>query len=675
MEAVSLNKTSDLPEMLKTGATVESTEVSSLPNSQEGDGSSNGVKHAVAPGGAFAYTTDDTPRHVEYVLTADFDIDAGPSMTFQYPVPIQGDHYLMAELMLPDGSHTRQQDWTIFFLYQRKGHQKLEYHISDEVEKQAAKKYYVLNLVNTKYTDNVKRGAMVKSMCIITPHPFFHVFKPLLILALDEYFRNPVAEVLQSLYDALNNIDVSRMPRLSPSERQVLASSENNSLFAEKFEELMSPNNKSSQDASGQPAFYIDLKSQGYVSRIQRDTHFFDTKVDFNGMKIPLKIPMDSFEESVGDFSLIKLISTLSNITQPFSSVHRELTTYGPNTPAVLVLINALLTQKRILFYGVNSPSFDVAEHVLAACSLASGGILRTFNTHAFPYTDLSKVDDLLSSSGYIAGVKNPAFERHPGWWDIIVDLEAGTMKISSEVGTPVNSSYKSSPLNAEDAQFVEDLKHMVANHYGEASIRAQCRQYIKRFVRIATNFEESRYGSTELWPSVGDKGYLVIPGHGYTWAQDTQRLQDFEIYSPVIEGWRRTRSYQAYKEDQQRAWPKPPKHVVDYEYHLDRLRLQKLSFDESAFIFTTLCTQTRDYDDINHLLSASSGGNLFYLALGLFHRDANVRTMTAKLINRIEYHSAGSVFYKSMSQFQKLAYKRILTEIDQEVEDGQQKH
>ncbi|CAN6668194.1 hypothetical protein TRVA0_040S00606 [Trichomonascus vanleenenianus] len=614
-------------------------------------------------------------KHVEYVLTASFDIDAGPTMTFQYPAPIQGDRYLMAELMLPDGSHSRTQDWTMFFLYSEPGSSTLEYNISDEKEKQAATKYYVLNLCQTEFTDAVKRGASVKAMCLITPHPYFHVFKPLLILALDAYLRSPNVKHLQTLYDAINSIDVSRMPRLSPSEKLVLASSENTTLFSDKFEQAaISPRGDHQQTGSlfdpnsgndGEPSYYIDLKNQGLVSRIARDTHFYETKVDFNGKKIPIKIPMDFFAESVGDFSLIRLISTVTSITGRFDMLHPQLTIYGPGTPPLIVLINALLTQKRILFVGMNSPSSDVAEHVLAACSLASGGILRSFNTHAFPYTDLSKVDDLLSSDGYIAGVKNPAFERHADWWDVIVDTEQGVMKISPEIGSTLAATTDRSfaSPNPDDMQFVETLKTMIANHYGETSIRTHCRQYIKRFVRIAINYEEHRYGATNLWPSPTDPNYKVVPGYGYTWPSEHHKLQDFATYSPVIEGWRTSRSYHYYVEDQQRSWEKPPKFVVDFEYHLDRLRLQKLTYEESGFIFNTLCSHTKDYDDINRLLSASSLGNLFYLAMGLFHRDSSVRTLTVLLIQRIEHHAAGKVFFKGMSPFQKLAYRRLQAE------------
>jgi len=58
--------------------------------------------------------------------------------------------------------------------------------------------------------------------------------------------------------------------------------------------------------------------------------------------------------------------------------------------------VNALLTQKRVVFLGHGRPSGEVADHVLAACALVSGGILKGFTRHAFPYTDLSKIDELL---------------------------------------------------------------------------------------------------------------------------------------------------------------------------------------------------------------------------------------------------------------------------------------
>lgn len=54
---------------------------------------------------------------MEYILVASFHVDRGPIMEHQYPGAISGDEHMLAELMLPDQAHVRNQDWTIFFLH------------------------------------------------------------------------------------------------------------------------------------------------------------------------------------------------------------------------------------------------------------------------------------------------------------------------------------------------------------------------------------------------------------------------------------------------------------------------------------------------------------------------------------------------------------------------------
>lgn len=63
------------------------------------------------------YPSDAIENHVEYILVASFDIDRGSIMEHQYPTAISGDETMLAELMLPDQAHVRSQDWTIFFLH------------------------------------------------------------------------------------------------------------------------------------------------------------------------------------------------------------------------------------------------------------------------------------------------------------------------------------------------------------------------------------------------------------------------------------------------------------------------------------------------------------------------------------------------------------------------------
>src|SRR5690606_25541714 len=63
-------------------------------------------------------TTTGTPQEpvVDYLLVAEFDIEKGSTISFQYPHNAPEDTQLLAELMLPDGVHKRDDDWTVFFL-------------------------------------------------------------------------------------------------------------------------------------------------------------------------------------------------------------------------------------------------------------------------------------------------------------------------------------------------------------------------------------------------------------------------------------------------------------------------------------------------------------------------------------------------------------------------------
>jgi hypothetical protein len=167
------------------------------------------------------YPRGSTDNHVEYILVASFDIDRGPIMEHQYPVAITGDENMLAELMLPDQAHVRNQDWTIFFLHKDTSEEDEAAELKEEKQKRRRRGkdttggltdrgadgnvveneedisevgdessndsepeggegpplIYVLNLVNTKQDKTVKRGAIVKAMAICTRHPFLHIYK------------------------------------------------------------------------------------------------------------------------------------------------------------------------------------------------------------------------------------------------------------------------------------------------------------------------------------------------------------------------------------------------------------------------------------------------------------------------------------------------------------------
>jgi hypothetical protein len=411
--------------------------------------------------------------------------------------------------------------------------------------------------------------------------------QPLLLLALEEYFKSPHPATLALLYQAVNTMDLSLMPRLSLLERYLLQASDNKDLFVEKFEQMIQmrmaeDRGEAPEDIatlSESPERRVDLTRNGTKAHVvahsmysvPRDTHEFETKVMYNGIPIPIKVPVAISPETVGDFSLIKLIQTFADphakSPQPFA-IHPHLTTAGAYTHPIIVLANAMLTQKRVIFLGHNRPSGEVAEAVLAACALASGGILRGFTRHAFPYTDLSKIDDLLKVPGFIAGVTNPTFENHPEWWDVLCDLPTGRMKISNRIETaPVteglsqflqqNPAYAAAVNGAAshdptgDVAFMNDVLRSIAARHGEGVIRAKWRDWVEKFTRIAAAFEESVYGASALYIGLeeAEPGNASVSGHGYVWPDEPAKFRELAGGVHRIEGWRNTRSYFSFKQ------------------------------------------------------------------------------------------------------------------------------
>lgn len=551
-------------------------------------------------------------------------------MEFQYPGAISPDENMLAELMLPDQTHMRNQDWTMFFLHknaagvdeearaekerlrrqmrelreqQRAEGAEIEPHSDEEDEDESDDDtppegpplMYVLNLVNTRHDPNEERGAKTQAMAICTRHSFLHIYKPLLLLALEDYFKNPSRQILEDLFKALNAMDLSLMPRLSHLERSLLQANDVRDLFVEKFEAMIEQ--RLEDEAAGlisSPPTSPNRPLQNKYT-VPRDTREFESRIFYNGKQIPVKIPTAPSSETVGDFSLIQLVQTFNtpHVTspQPFA-LHPHLTTAGAYTHPIVVLINAMLTEKRVIFLGHSRPSGEVAEAVLAACALASGGILRGFTRHAFPYTDLSKIDELLNVPGFIAGVTNPTFSYHPEWWDLLVDLSTGRMKISPSIapvpvteGSTFFSQHHSvikevSHDPTGDTAFMEDIMASIETRQGEHIIRSKFRSYISKFTRMAASFEETVYGASSLsvlppteidsssisnnnGPATGPStrkssintvsttGVLrPLRGHGYVWPTEEAKIRELSATTAKIEGWRSTRSYYNFIQD-----------------------------------------------------------------------------------------------------------------------------
>lgn len=107
----------------------------------------------------------------------------------------------------------------------------------------------------------------------------------------------------------------------------------------------------------------------------------------------------------------------------------------------------------------------------------------------------------------------------------------------------------------------------------------------------------------------------------------------------------------------------------IDLHHLHDRLRMQRMTASQTREIYLAFARYVNSYDEICLFLSVApeSHAGLFYLALGLFHKDREVRIKTTELLDRVGEHEAGQHWWRGMSRFEKLAYLRIKRELEAE--------
>ncbi|KAI8586833.1 stabilization of polarity axis-domain-containing protein, partial [Geranomyces variabilis] len=505
---------------------------------------------------------------VDAILVAEFDIDKGSALTFQYPCSTGTDAHVLSELMLPDGAHNREEDWTMFLLNQTEA--------ADDESSAPRPSTYVLNLVRTKHISNVRRGARVKAMAVASRYQWVHVFKPLLVLALDKFFNEPTIVILEELYHAINSMDMSRMPRLSIRQKNIFRDAEDNTVLdgvLKDDEAKLGPIISHTKSGSTSSDATQTLASEGPVlssaaaaslKKLGKDRQYFETNVVYGGIKMPVRIPLALYPEEVGEVSSqptywhhsappIKWRNAVPYCWHPHLDI-------GPFTHPILVLLNAILTEKRVVFLGDKRPSGEVADYVLAACSLVGGGgLLRGFTERCFPYVSLPGLDQLLAVPGFIAGVTNPVFEEQQAWWDVLCNIGTGKITVSQRLiqASPSHDRETSREREKEwfktsghetDHDFIPEAMAAAQAHASEFYIRQKFLAYIRRFADVTAAYEDHLRNQ-------GDRksGYNVDHlniGRGPFFVNERACLREMTILRNRVEGWRSTRSYMYYKQD-----------------------------------------------------------------------------------------------------------------------------
>ena len=83
-----------------------------------------------------------------------------------------------------------------------------------------------------------------------------------------------------------------------------------------------------------------------------------------------------------------------------------------------------------------------------------------------------------------------------------------------------------------------------ITSHFGETLVRLRFAEFVSRFVRLASRYEEVATGSTAL-------GFATVPfvekslGSGVVFPDEPVAVKELAVNSSRIEGWRRTKTYQ----------------------------------------------------------------------------------------------------------------------------------
>eukprot|EP00741_Cyanophora_paradoxa_P025186 tig00000350_g24311.t1 len=295
---------------------------------------------------------------------------------------------------------------------------------------------YCMSVVKTKKDPTVRRGAIVKAVALCSSRQFVHMFRPLLVMALNQYFEGSNVEVLAGLYAALNALDLSGMPAYTPAQKAVYR-----------------------------------------YCQVEESRRRYPVTIGWSGGQ-KLSVPLTMEDEEVGGADW----GPVSFLVQTFKE-------------AVVPIYSCVLLEKRILFLGYTSSAENIARCVLGACRLVSPTVPGLL-ARAFPYANLAHLD-FLSVPGYIAGVGNPMFEEKQMWWDLCCNIDTGAVTVNPSLALKLKEMGEEGRLGAApfDAELASQAIHGAQLGRGEDQVAGLFREYTRHLLELEREefLEEAR--------------------------------------------------------------------------------------------------------------------------------------------------------------------------------------
>ena len=471
---------------------------------------------------------------------------------------------------------------------------------------------YCLNKVVNKPDERVRRGAVVKAIAICSRYSFVHIYRPLLILALDQVHSLQTTDyepVLKQLYDAIN----SAQAQLPPGSKKSTLSSTYNSFMFRRMEQHKS--SKATMNLSQTPT-EVDL----VLSYTPGDLSHTAA-----GSKMKLKAPIYPLEDNIGGGEQNQISQLIAR--------------FGP--AAFITIFNAVITGRRIVFVGKQCTSEDLCNCVLASIASVCPP-LRGVCRRSFPYTNLANLGSFLGVPGYIIGTANPIFEERKEWWDVLCNLDTNKIFDNEiEKTKSAGGRVEVAPWYKMDAEVIEKLQSaMSVGSTAEDNVKVTVRNYVQMIVDIAMNVEEF-------------KG-------------EPERKQATEQNSKRAEAWRKSNTFETYETDLQK-WAKESKiQGTDVPLFIRRLRVKKdINDAEMIKMFETFTKDINTEEQLLEFLSymPESKGGLYPIAVSLYHSSIAVRKRAVELFKRLDALSGSSSLLQGLNLFLYSGFLRQCTQ------------
>jgi hypothetical protein len=404
------------------------------------------------------------PKLVEVVLIAEFDNDKGTVIRHQYDPKkileqLGEDEHSIGDLLLPEGAQNHEWDWTLFLLNRRKTAEPLTlstegWEVMDKSKKgnlSAEKSKTAITYITEKGETNgstsdrpfycfnlihTKKGEHLKRGAVIAS---------LCIVCRHQFFHlyKPFMRGALEYYFAQNT------PKIVESLHHQL----NGINFLQAFSEWQR-----------RPDFWADTY-QEYLVPVSPAKEF--------NINLPIQFPMHFQADELAEASLLLLVKTFKD--------------------NIMTLYNALLQEKKVMFLGHNLPSWTICRYVISSCLLLAP-IHNVLIERAYPLTYLGGFG-FQNSSGYIVGVSNPFFVEKEVYWDVLCDINSGTIK-THNAGFAANLTkslfgWTKQKLQGEadrkksnpDQWFMSTINRGLKQNCTESWLRDQFRKYTQELI------------------------------------------------------------------------------------------------------------------------------------------------------------------------------------------------